>query len=121
MIGRFWFERIGQPNVHPLVALLVGLGILLILTSIPWIGWLFGLAAVIYGAGAVVLAGSWERADDAAAWSGRCAVHPSDPSYAERRLMISYRRATVAALWFTSAGIVVIAHMRTGSYSNADG
>jgi hypothetical protein len=56
MIGRFWFERIGQPNVHPLVALLVGQGILLVLTSIPWIGCLFGLAAVIYGAGVVVRA-----------------------------------------------------------------
>jgi cytoskeletal protein CcmA (bactofilin family) len=59
MIGRFTLERLGNSNVHPFFALLLGMPILLILTSIPIIGWLFGLVAVIYGVGAVALALPW--------------------------------------------------------------
>jgi hypothetical protein len=56
MIGRFTLERLGQPNVHALVALLAGLIILLVASSIPWVGWLVGLIALIYGVGMVVIA-----------------------------------------------------------------
>lgn len=58
-IGRFVLDRLGQPKAHAIVALLTGLAILLVLTSIPWIGWLFGLIAVVYGTGAVLMALPW--------------------------------------------------------------
>ncbi|HET9782550.1 MAG TPA: polymer-forming cytoskeletal protein [Candidatus Dormibacteraeota bacterium] len=59
MIGRFTLERFGQPAVHPLVALLVGMPALLIVTIIPVIGWLVGVIAVIYGVGVVAFALPW--------------------------------------------------------------
>lgn len=61
MVGRFTLERLGQRNVHALVALLIGLVILLVVSSIPVIGWLVGLLAVIYGIGAVIMALPWSR------------------------------------------------------------
>ena len=61
MIGLFTFERFGQATVHPALALLLGVPILLILTGLPLIGWLFGFAAVVYGVGAVVFALPWSR------------------------------------------------------------
>lgn len=69
MIGRFTLERLGQRNVHAVVALLAGLVILLVVTSIPWIGWVVGLVAMIYGAGVAVMALPWgtPRAPQAAA------------------------------------------------------
>lgn len=59
MIGRFVLDRFGQQNVHAIVALIVGLVILLVVTSIPVIGWVVALIAVIYGAGVVMMALPW--------------------------------------------------------------
>lgn len=59
MIGRFILDRFGQRNAHAIVALIVGLVTLLLVTSIPLIGWLVGMVAVIYGAGVVTMALPW--------------------------------------------------------------
>jgi cytoskeletal protein CcmA (bactofilin family) len=59
MIGRFTFERLGQTAVHPLLALLLGMPVLLILTTIPFVGWLFGFVVVVYGVGVVAFALPW--------------------------------------------------------------
>jgi len=61
MIGHFILERLGRPNVHPLLALLVGLTILMIVASVPFIGWFIGFVALIYGAGIVVMALPWGK------------------------------------------------------------
>jgi cytoskeletal protein CcmA (bactofilin family) len=61
MIGRFLFERIGQAQTHAAIQLFAGLVILLVLTNIPLLGWLFGLAAVTYGTGVAVMAMPWSR------------------------------------------------------------
>jgi cytoskeletal protein CcmA (bactofilin family) len=71
MVGRFTFERLGQPAVHPLLALLLGMPVLLLLTSIPLIGWLFGLVVVVYGVGVVAFA---------LPWSAPPALRPSAPA-----------------------------------------
>lgn len=61
MTGRFLLDLLGQRTAHPIVALIVGLVVLLIVTSIPLIGWLVGLLAVIYGAGVLIMALPWSR------------------------------------------------------------
>ena len=61
MVGRFALERLGQANFHPILALFVGLPILTLASAIPWVGWLIGLIAVVYGLGVVVLALPWSR------------------------------------------------------------
>ncbi len=59
MTGRFVLDRLGQASAPAVIALLTGLVILMVLTSIPWIGWIVGLVAVVYGAGAAILALPW--------------------------------------------------------------
>lgn len=59
MIGRFVLDRFGQRSAHAIVALVLGLVILLVVTSIPLLGWLVAMIAVIYGAGVVTMALPW--------------------------------------------------------------
>ena len=54
--GRLLFARLGWGAYHDALALLAGLLVLAIVTVIPIIGWLIGLAAVIFGLGALGLA-----------------------------------------------------------------
>jgi len=61
VLGRWVFERFGQPNAHALLALLVGLPILMVVSSIPLLGWILGFLAVIYGLGVEALALPWGR------------------------------------------------------------
>ena len=60
MTGRFVLERLGQPNAPSIVSLITGLVILLLVTSIPLIGWLVGFIAVVYGSGAALMALPWQ-------------------------------------------------------------
>lgn len=59
MIGRFALDRFGQRTAPAILALIVGLVILLGVTSIPLIGWLVAMVALIYGAGVVTMALPW--------------------------------------------------------------
>ena len=55
LLGRLVFAQLGWGGYHDILALLGGLVILAIVTLVPVIGWLVGLAAVVFGAGAVAL------------------------------------------------------------------
>ena len=55
LVGRLLFARLGWGGYHDALALLGGLFVLTILGLIPVIGWLVGLAAIIFGAGALAL------------------------------------------------------------------
>lgn len=59
LIGRFVLDHLGQARAHNAFALIVGLVILLVLTSLPLVGWLFAFVVLIYGAGIVVMALPW--------------------------------------------------------------
>ncbi len=61
MVGRFVLDRFGQPRAHPVMALLVGLLILTLASAVPWVGWIVGLLAVVYGLGVAILALPWGR------------------------------------------------------------
>jgi cytoskeletal protein CcmA (bactofilin family) len=61
MIGRFTLERLSQAKVHPIPTLLLGLVMLLVVSVVPWVGWIGCLLAVIYGLGVVVMALPWTR------------------------------------------------------------
>jgi hypothetical protein len=54
-LGRTGFRLLGHPEVHPLLALLVGLAVLAAVGLIPFLGGLVGLAAVVLGLGALAL------------------------------------------------------------------
>jgi len=56
LIGRFGFDRLGWRGLHPALELLGGLVVLSILTLIPILGGLVGLAACLFGLGALTLA-----------------------------------------------------------------
>ena len=56
LLGRVVFARLGWGAYHDALALLAGLVILAIVTIIPFIGWLIGLAAFVFGVGALGLA-----------------------------------------------------------------
>ena len=55
LLGRLVFAQLGWGRYHDILALLAGLFILAVVTLVPVIGWLVGLAAVVFGAGAVAL------------------------------------------------------------------
>jgi hypothetical protein len=55
LLGRLVFAQLGWGGYHDILALLGGLVILAIVTLVPVIGWLVGLAAVVFGAGALAL------------------------------------------------------------------
>ncbi len=56
LLGRVVFARLGWGAYHDALALLAGLFILAVVTIIPLIGWLIGLAALVFGVGALGLA-----------------------------------------------------------------
>ncbi|HET9849951.1 MAG TPA: hypothetical protein VFR68_15555 [Candidatus Dormibacteraeota bacterium] len=56
LLGRVVFARLGWGAYHDALALLAGLLILAVITIIPVIGWLIGLAAFVFGVGALGLA-----------------------------------------------------------------
>ena len=62
LVGRMGFAQLGWGSYHDALALAAGLLVLAILTVIPYIGWLIGLAAVVFGAGAFGLSvTAWGR------------------------------------------------------------
>ncbi len=68
-VGRSGLRLLGQPEVHPLLALLVGLVLLTAVGLVPFLGGLIGLAAVVFGLGALTLTlvRSWRESTPAAA------------------------------------------------------
>jgi hypothetical protein len=56
LLGRLVFAQVGWGAYHDALALAAGLLILAIVTIVPLIGWLVGLAAVLLGVGALALA-----------------------------------------------------------------
>ena len=56
LLGRLIFARVGWGAYHDALALVAGLVVLAIVTVIPIVGWLIGLAAVVFGAGALAIA-----------------------------------------------------------------
>jgi cytoskeletal protein CcmA (bactofilin family) len=56
LLGRLVFAQLGWGRYHDALALLGGLFILAVVTLIPLLGWLVGLAAVVFGTGALALA-----------------------------------------------------------------
>ena len=55
-VGRFIFARAGWGQYHDALALLGGLVVLTLLGLLPLFGWLVGLAALLFGSGALALA-----------------------------------------------------------------
>jgi hypothetical protein len=49
------FARLGWGGYHDALALLGGLFVLTVIGLIPVVGWLVGLAAIVFGAGALAL------------------------------------------------------------------
>ena len=56
LLGRLVFAQLGWGRYHDILALLGGVFILAVVTLVPIIGWLVGLAAVAFGTGALALA-----------------------------------------------------------------
>jgi hypothetical protein len=62
LVGRLLFAQVGWGSYHDVLALAAGLLVLAILTVIPLLGWLIGLAAVVLGVGALAMATAyWTR------------------------------------------------------------
>ncbi|TMF14313.1 MAG: hypothetical protein E6I37_03450 [Chloroflexi bacterium] len=55
LVGRLIFARLGWGGYHDALALLGGLFVLTVVGLIPVIGWLVGLVAIVFGAGALAL------------------------------------------------------------------
>lgn len=55
-LGRWVLERTGMGAPHPIVASLLGLLIIWVIGIVPFVGWLAGFAAVLFGMGAIVVA-----------------------------------------------------------------
>jgi len=55
LLGRLLFAWLGWGGYHDALALLGGLFVLTVLGLIPVVGWLVGLAALVFGAGALAL------------------------------------------------------------------
>jgi hypothetical protein len=62
LLGRLIFARLGWGGYHDALALLGGLFALTVVGLIPVIGWLIGLVAVVFGAGALALVVATSRA-----------------------------------------------------------
>ena len=56
LLGRLVFAQLGWGRYHDALALVGGLFILAVVTLIPVLGWLVGLAALVFGSGALALA-----------------------------------------------------------------
>jgi hypothetical protein len=64
LVGRLLFARLGWAGYHDALALLGGLFVLTVLGLLPVLGGLIGLAALVFGAGAMALTvsrGTWMR------------------------------------------------------------
>jgi len=64
LVGRLLFARLGWASYHDALALLGGLFVLTVLGLLPVLGGLIGLAALVFGAGALALTvgwGTWTR------------------------------------------------------------
>jgi cytoskeletal protein CcmA (bactofilin family) len=64
LVGRLLFARLGWAGYHDALALLGGLFVLTVLGLLPLLGGLIGLAALVFGAGALALTvgrGTWLR------------------------------------------------------------
>jgi len=64
LVGRLLFARLGWARYHDILALLGGLFVLTVLGLLPVLGGLIGLAALVFGAGALALTvgwGTWTR------------------------------------------------------------
>jgi cytoskeletal protein CcmA (bactofilin family) len=64
LVGRLLFARLGWASYHDALALLGGLFVLTVLGLLPVLGGLIGLAALVFGAGALALTvgrGTWMR------------------------------------------------------------
>lgn len=55
-LGRWVLERTGMNAPHPIVASLLGLLVIWVIGIVPFVGWLAGFAAVLFGMGAIVMA-----------------------------------------------------------------
>ncbi len=55
LLGRLVFAQLGWGRYHDALALLGGLFILTVVGLVPVLGWLVGLAALVFGAGALAL------------------------------------------------------------------
>ncbi len=53
--GRWALARMGQESVHPILATLFGVAVIWVIGAIPFIGWLAGFTAMLFGMGAIVL------------------------------------------------------------------
>jgi len=62
LLGRLIFARLGWGGYHDALALLGGLFVLTVVGLIPVIGWLVGLVAIVFGAGALALVVATRRA-----------------------------------------------------------
>ena len=71
-VGRNGFRLLGQADVHPLLALLVGLVVLTAVGLVPYVGGPIELAAVVFGLGALTLTlfQSWRGAAPPTATAG---------------------------------------------------
>jgi cytoskeletal protein CcmA (bactofilin family) len=80
-LGRTAFRLLGRAEVHPLMALLVGLVVLTAVGLIPILGGLIGLAAAVFGLGALTLTlvQYWRGAPPAAAGAPAPAGAPDGP------------------------------------------
>lgn len=56
LLGRVIFAQLGWGAYHDALALVAGLFVLAVVTIIPLLGWLVGLAAIVFGVGALGLA-----------------------------------------------------------------
>ncbi|TMD41701.1 MAG: hypothetical protein E6I88_06800 [Chloroflexi bacterium] len=62
LVGRLLFTQVGWGSYHDAIALAAGLLVLAVVTAIPLLGWLVGLAAVLLGVGALAVATAhWTR------------------------------------------------------------
>jgi hypothetical protein len=55
-VGRWVLSRLGSGEPHPVLAALLGLLIIWVIGIVPFVGWLAGFAATLFGMGAILLA-----------------------------------------------------------------
>lgn len=80
-VGGNGLRLLGLPEVHPLLALLVGLVVLTAVGLVPFLGVVIGLAAVVFGLGALTLTlfQSWRGSAPAATGAQGAPVVPGAP------------------------------------------
>ncbi len=80
-VGRMGLGLLGRPEVHPLLALLVGLVVLTAVGLVPFLGGLVDVAAVVFGLGALTLSlfRSWRSSTPAAVTTAGAPAVPGTP------------------------------------------